>query len=258
MRRRTRLCAARSRGPRGGRRRVLDRPARHRAGENYTQAILEALDAARAIVLVFSSATNESPHVSRELRSPSGGHGASSRCGSRRSSPRGRCATSSVPRSGWTPPGRRDWAEAGTGGTSRHGRPETVATRLPAAPAARRTLGPEPRRQPRRQPRRPRDPRGCGRAGRRRPGRGRDPCRGRDPEPDQRGRRQGRLGQRRFDEPEQRVGREGPGRVGRFRPDARRPKTRARSPAGTTAPRPTPRTARCRRALRAWPRSSPG
>ncbi len=37
------------------------------AGENYTQAILEALDAARAIVLVFSSATNESPHVAREL-----------------------------------------------------------------------------------------------------------------------------------------------------------------------------------------------
>jgi hypothetical protein len=37
------------------------------AGENYTQAILDALDAAPAIVLVFSSATNESPHVSREL-----------------------------------------------------------------------------------------------------------------------------------------------------------------------------------------------
>jgi hypothetical protein len=37
------------------------------AGENYTRAILEALDAARAIVLVFSSATNESPHVAREL-----------------------------------------------------------------------------------------------------------------------------------------------------------------------------------------------
>ena len=36
-------------------------------GENYTQAILDALDAAPAIVLVFSSATNESPHVSREL-----------------------------------------------------------------------------------------------------------------------------------------------------------------------------------------------
>jgi hypothetical protein len=37
------------------------------AGENYTQAILDALDAAPAVVLVFSSATNESPHVSREL-----------------------------------------------------------------------------------------------------------------------------------------------------------------------------------------------
>ncbi len=37
------------------------------AGENYTQAILEALDLAPVMVLVFSSATNESPHVSREL-----------------------------------------------------------------------------------------------------------------------------------------------------------------------------------------------
>jgi TIR domain len=37
------------------------------AGENYTQAILDALDAAPAVVLMFSSATNESPHVSREL-----------------------------------------------------------------------------------------------------------------------------------------------------------------------------------------------
>ena len=42
------------------------------AGENYTQAILEALDAARAIVLVFSSATNESPHVARELETAVG------------------------------------------------------------------------------------------------------------------------------------------------------------------------------------------
>ena len=37
------------------------------AGENYTQAILDGLEAAPAVVLVFSSATNESPHVSREL-----------------------------------------------------------------------------------------------------------------------------------------------------------------------------------------------
>ncbi len=36
-------------------------------GENYTQAILEALAAAPALVLVFSGATNESPHVQREL-----------------------------------------------------------------------------------------------------------------------------------------------------------------------------------------------
>ena len=42
------------------------------AGENYTQAILDALDAARAIVLVFSSATNESPHVTRELETAVG------------------------------------------------------------------------------------------------------------------------------------------------------------------------------------------
>jgi hypothetical protein len=36
-------------------------------GENYTQAILESLEAAPAIVLMFSSTTNESPHVAREL-----------------------------------------------------------------------------------------------------------------------------------------------------------------------------------------------
>src|SRR4051812_7763041 len=37
------------------------------AGENYTQAILDGLEAAPAVVLVFSSATNESPHVARAL-----------------------------------------------------------------------------------------------------------------------------------------------------------------------------------------------
>src|SRR5262245_2710949 len=37
------------------------------AGENYTQAILDALAGAPAIVLVFSAATNDSPHVTREL-----------------------------------------------------------------------------------------------------------------------------------------------------------------------------------------------
>jgi hypothetical protein len=36
-------------------------------GENYAQAILEGLEAAPAVVLVFSAATNESPHVTREL-----------------------------------------------------------------------------------------------------------------------------------------------------------------------------------------------
>jgi len=37
------------------------------AGENYTEAILAGLEAAPAVVLVFSSATNKSPHVAREL-----------------------------------------------------------------------------------------------------------------------------------------------------------------------------------------------
>src|SRR4051794_179150 len=45
------------------------------AGESYTQAILEALDAAPAVLLVFSSATNASPHVTRELETAVGaGH----------------------------------------------------------------------------------------------------------------------------------------------------------------------------------------
>jgi hypothetical protein len=42
------------------------------AGETYTQAILDGLDAAPAIVLIFSSATNESPHVARELEAAVG------------------------------------------------------------------------------------------------------------------------------------------------------------------------------------------
>lgn len=37
------------------------------AGENYTHAILTGLAAAPAVVLVFSAATNDSPHVLREL-----------------------------------------------------------------------------------------------------------------------------------------------------------------------------------------------
>jgi hypothetical protein len=41
-------------------------------GENYTQAILDALDEAPAVVLIFSSATNESPHVTRELETAVG------------------------------------------------------------------------------------------------------------------------------------------------------------------------------------------
>ena len=36
-------------------------------GDNYTQAILDALAAAPALVLVFSSAADTSPHVRREL-----------------------------------------------------------------------------------------------------------------------------------------------------------------------------------------------
>jgi hypothetical protein len=42
------------------------------AGENYTQAILDALDEAPAVVLIFSSATNDSPHVTRELETAVG------------------------------------------------------------------------------------------------------------------------------------------------------------------------------------------
>jgi len=42
------------------------------AGETYTQAILDGLDAAPAIILIFSSATNESPHVARELEAAVG------------------------------------------------------------------------------------------------------------------------------------------------------------------------------------------
>jgi hypothetical protein len=41
-------------------------------GENYTQAILEALARAPAVVLVFSAATNVSPHVQRELETAVG------------------------------------------------------------------------------------------------------------------------------------------------------------------------------------------
>ena len=41
-------------------------------GESYAQAILDGLDAAPAMVLVFSAATNESPHVTRELESAVG------------------------------------------------------------------------------------------------------------------------------------------------------------------------------------------
>jgi TIR domain len=41
-------------------------------GEEYTQAILDGLEAAPAVVLVFSAATNESPHVRRELETTVG------------------------------------------------------------------------------------------------------------------------------------------------------------------------------------------
>ncbi len=41
-------------------------------GESYAQAILDALEAAPAMVLVFSAATNDSPHVTRELESAVG------------------------------------------------------------------------------------------------------------------------------------------------------------------------------------------
>ena len=42
------------------------------AGESYTGAILDGLEAAPALVLVFSAATNDSPHVTRELESAVG------------------------------------------------------------------------------------------------------------------------------------------------------------------------------------------
>ena len=42
------------------------------AGEEYTQAILDGLEAAPAVVLVFSAATNDSPHVRRELETAVG------------------------------------------------------------------------------------------------------------------------------------------------------------------------------------------
>jgi hypothetical protein len=41
-------------------------------GESYTRAILDGLEAAPALVLVFSAATNDSPHVTRELESAVG------------------------------------------------------------------------------------------------------------------------------------------------------------------------------------------
>ena len=41
-------------------------------GESYTQAILEALKAAPALVLVFSAAADRSPHVVRELETAVG------------------------------------------------------------------------------------------------------------------------------------------------------------------------------------------
>jgi TIR domain len=41
-------------------------------GETYTQAILEALAVAPVVILVFSSATNRSPHVVRELETSVG------------------------------------------------------------------------------------------------------------------------------------------------------------------------------------------
>ena len=42
------------------------------AGEEYAQAILDGLEAAPAVVLVFSAATNNSPHVRRELETAVG------------------------------------------------------------------------------------------------------------------------------------------------------------------------------------------
>src|SRR3712207_5294083 len=41
-------------------------------GENYTQAIIDGLAAAPAVVLIFSAAANASPHVHRELEATVG------------------------------------------------------------------------------------------------------------------------------------------------------------------------------------------
>jgi hypothetical protein len=41
-------------------------------GDSYSRAILDGLEAAPALVLVFSAATNASPHVTRELESAVG------------------------------------------------------------------------------------------------------------------------------------------------------------------------------------------
>ncbi len=236
-------------------------------GENYTQAILDALDAAPAIVLVFSSATNESPHVPRELEVAVG------------------AGTRIVPvRLEAVEPtgslryfiGTSQWLDA------------TGRRRLDAHALVRRYAAPWASRRPSRRgcppPRRPRrrharshvgtatpaptpgpaaapPTQAAGRAHRRRSRRGRDLAlvvtmsltSG-----DGGGRQRG---QRPSTSPSASVGRRRP-RHGSaaFRPGARTVRRLAGpSPAGTTSsPRPTPRTARCRRALRAWPPSSPG
>jgi hypothetical protein len=105
-------------------------------GENYTQAILDALDAAPAIVLVFSSATNESPHVSRELEVAVGAARRIVPVRLEAVEPTGSLRYF-IGTSQWldaTGPG--DWTEALVPAVRRAvGEPRTVATRLPAAPA---------------------------------------------------------------------------------------------------------------------------
>ena len=51
---------------------MLDRTRDIEVGESYTQAILEALTAAPALVLLFSTAADRSPHVARELETAVG------------------------------------------------------------------------------------------------------------------------------------------------------------------------------------------
>src|SRR3954471_7032473 len=69
-------------------------------GESWSSAIVDGLEAAPAVVLVFSAATNDSPHVTRELETAVHRRIPIVQSASNRWSPRPTCATSSAPPSG--------------------------------------------------------------------------------------------------------------------------------------------------------------